>query len=145
MSYKLSVILPKPPIYVILWIYSFIIKNKTMLGKLIIQILTNAVAIYIAGQLVPGFNLQENGFTVLLTAAFVFGLINFFIKPVLKLISAPFVLLTFGLFTILINVAMLYLLDYFVDAVQISGFMAALLATIVISAVNLFIGFFSNK
>lgn len=116
-----------------------------MLGKLIIQILTNAVAIYIAAQLVPGFGLQNDGFVVLLTAGFIFGLINFFIKPVLKLLSAPFVLLTFGLFTILINVAMLYLLDYFVDAVEISGFMAALLATIVISAVNFFIGFFSNK
>jgi putative membrane protein len=115
-----------------------------MLIELIVQILTNAFAIYVAGQLVPGFTVYGDSFWVLVTAGFVFGLINFFIKPVLKLLSLPFILLSLGLFTILINVAMLYLLDYLVDAVSISGFWAAFWATIVISAVNFFIGFFSK-
>jgi putative membrane protein len=110
-----------------------------MLGKLIIRILTNAVAIYIAGQLVPGFIVESNSFYVLITAGFVLGMINFFVKPILKLISFPFILLTLGLFTILINIAMLYLLDYFVDAIQINGFAAAFWATIVISIVNLIV------
>ena len=63
-----------------------------MLTKLIIQILTNAVAIYIATKVVNGFTLAEDSFKVLLTAGFIFGLINFFIKPVLKLISIPLIL-----------------------------------------------------
>ncbi|MFA6897756.1 MAG: phage holin family protein [Patescibacteria group bacterium] len=116
-----------------------------MLSELIISILTNAVAIYVAGQVVPGFVVQENSFWVLATAGFIFGLINFFVKPILKLLSLPAIFLTFGLFTILINVAMLFLLDYFVAAIQIEGFWAAFFAMLVISAVNIFIGFFSKK
>jgi putative membrane protein len=121
------------------------INNKDMLGKLIVQILTNAVAIYIASQIVPGFMVQDNSLMVLVTAGFIFGMINFFIKPVISLLSLPFILITFGLFTMIINIAMLYLLEYFVDAIRIDSFFAAFLATIVISFVNFFIGFFSKN
>jgi putative membrane protein len=116
-----------------------------MLVQLLIQILTNAVALYIASQVVPGFSFADNSFFTLLTAGFIFGMINFFIKPVLKLLTLPAILLSFGLFTILINVAMLYLLDYSVDTVRISSLGAAFWATIVISFVNFFIGFFAKK
>ncbi|MDD3005988.1 MAG: phage holin family protein [Candidatus Pacebacteria bacterium] len=116
-----------------------------MLSALVIGVLTNAVAIYIAGQVVPGFIVLGNDFQTLVTAGFVLGLINFFVKPFLKLLSLPFVLLTFGLFTIVINVAMLFLLDYALLAIQIEGFWAAFWAMLVISAVNIFIGFFSKK
>ncbi len=116
-----------------------------MLAKLIIQILTNAVAIYIAAELVSGFTLQENSFTTLLTAGFVLGMINYFVRPILKLISAPLILFTLGLFTIVINIAMLLLLDHFMAELQISGLWAAFWAMLVISAVNIFIGAFSKK
>lgn len=117
-----------------------------MISKLIIQILSNAVAIYIAAKIVPGFTLsEENGFVSLITAGFILGLINFFIKPILKLVSFPLILFTFGLFTIIINIAMLLLLDYFIPELTISGIAAAFWAMIVISAVNFFIGAFSKK
>jgi len=116
-----------------------------MFSKLIVSILSNAVAIYIAGQIVDGFTVQNNDFLTLVTAGFIFGLINFFVKPLLKIISLPVIFLTFGLFTIIINVAMLFLLDYFVQGIQIEGFWAAFMAMIVISAVNIFIGFFSKN
>ena len=116
-----------------------------MLSQLIIRVLTNALAIYVAANIVPGFHLEEDGLTVLLTAGFILGMINFFIKPILKLLSAPIILLTLGLFTILINIAMLLLLDYFMPAIQIDGYWAAFWAMLVISAVNFFIGFFSKK
>ncbi len=117
-----------------------------MITKLIIQVLTNAIAIYIAAEVVPGFTFSgENSFIALLTAGFIFGLINFFIKPVLKLISLPLILFTFGLFTIVINIAMLLLLDYFIPELTISSLGAAFWGMIVISAVNFFIGAFSRK
>lgn len=116
-----------------------------MLTRLILRILTNAVALYAAAQLVPGFTLSDQSFSALLVAGFVLGLINFLVKPILKLLSFPFVLLTLGLFTIVINIAMLFLLDYALPGVSISGFAAAFWATLCISAVNLFIGFFSKK
>ena len=116
-----------------------------MLTKLIIQILTNAVAIYIAAKIVNGFTLEEDSFKVLLTAGFIFGMINFFIKPVLKLISVPLILFTLGLFTIVINIVMLLLLDYFVPEIIISGIGAAFWGTLVISAVNFFVGGATKK
>jgi putative membrane protein len=116
-----------------------------MITKLIIQILTNAVAIYIAAKIVSGFDLREDSFLTLATAGFIFGLINFFIKPILKLVSAPLILFTFGLFTIIINIAMLLLLDYFVPELTITGLAAAFWGMVVISAVNFFIGAFSKK
>lgn len=116
-----------------------------MIGALVVQILSNAVAIYIASQIVPGFIVQGNDIITFITAGFILGMINFFIKPVLKLISLPVIFFTFGLFTIIINIAMLFLLDYSVDAIQINGFVSAFEAMIVISAVNFFIGFFSNN
>ena len=116
-----------------------------MLSKLIIQILTNAVAIYIAAEIVSGFTLRENSFATLLTAGFILGLINYFIKPILKLISMPLILFTLGLFTIVINIAMLLLLDHFMAKLEISSLWAAFWAMIVISAVNIFIGAFSKK
>ena len=116
-----------------------------MLAKLIIQILTNAVAIYVAAKLVSGFTLQEDSFVTLITAGFILGLINYFIKPILKLISMPLILFTLGLFTIVINIAMLLLLDHFMTELEISGLWAAFWAMLVISAVNIFIGAFSRK
>lgn len=116
-----------------------------MLKKLIIQILTNSVAIYIAAKIVDGFTLQKDSFATLVTIGFIFGLINFFIKPILKLVSAPLILFTFGLFTIVVNIAMLLLLDHFVPELVIDSWSAAFWGMIVISAVNFFIGAFSKK
>lgn len=116
-----------------------------MFSKLIIQVISNALAIYIASQMVSGFILSDSTLITLLTMGFIFGLINFFIKPILKLISAPVIFFTFGLFTIIINIAMLFLLDYFMSTLTITGFWSAFLAMIVISAVNFFISTFSKK
>jgi putative membrane protein len=116
-----------------------------MLTKLIIQILTNAVAIYIAAKVVNGFTLEEDSFKTLLTAGFIFGMINFFIKPILKLISVPLIFFTLGLFTIIINIAMLLLLDYFIPEIIITGIGAAFWGTLVISSVNFFVGGVAKK
>ena len=114
--------------------------------KLIIRILTNALAIFLAVKLVDGITLtDENNLTVLLFAGLILGLINFFVKPILKLISAPLILFTLGLFTIIINIVSLFLLDYLVDELSVSGWIAAFWGVIVISAVNIFINSFSNR
>ena len=122
-----------------------IFNNKNMFAKLIVQILTNAVAIYVAAEIVTGFTLLENSFMTLVTAGFIFGMINFFVRPILNLISAPLILFTLGLFTIVINIAMLLLLDHCMASLEISGLWAAFWAMLVISAVNIFIAAFSKK
>ncbi len=106
-----------------------------MLIKIVSRIIINAIAIYAAVQLVSGINLEITFFNLVL-AGLLLGIINTFIKPVILLLSLPFVLLTFGLFTIIINVALLFLMTFLIPSFEISGFWAGVLGVIIISLVN---------
>ena len=76
--------------------------------RLIIHILSNALGIWAAARLVPGI-IFDGDWKWLILAGAVLGFINFFVKPVVKIISLPLIWLTLGLFTIVINVLMLNL------------------------------------
>jgi putative membrane protein len=71
-----------------------------------------------------------------LIAGLVFTIVNFFVKPVLAILSIPFIIVTFGIFYFLINVLMLYLTHWIVPQFTIATFWWAALAAIIISAVN---------
>jgi len=113
--------------------------------RLIIRILINAVALGAAAFIVPNFDVQGNWFAWLVVAA-IFGLVNAFIRPVIGFFSIPLSCLTLGLFTFIINAAMVLLTAWFADIVGITmtvgdgGFWGnlwtALLASIVISIVS---------
>jgi len=89
-----------------------------------IKILVNGVAISVAAFLLKGISLGPgNGITsgrlvTVLWVAVIFGLVNAVIKPVLKFFSLPFIILTLGLFSLIVNAAMLELTSWF--AVQFS-------------------------
>lgn len=103
--------------------------------NLVIRILVNAVALWVAARLVGGIELAGEFWPVLLVAA-VFGLVNALIKPVVMLLTLPVVVLTLGLFTIVVNALMLMLTAALVDALAVEGFMAALLGSLLISVVS---------
>jgi putative membrane protein len=96
----------------------------------------NAVALWVAARVVDGIELPEEILSVLLVAA-VFGLVNALIKPLVFVLSLPVVLLSLGLFTIVINALMLMLTDWLMDSLTVSGFWAALLGSLLISIVSL--------
>ena len=102
---------------------------------LILKLLINAAALWVAGELVSGIDLDGDFWTILLVAL-VFGLINTFIKPVLKLLSLPVIILSLGLFTIIINAAMLGLTAGITDALSINDFWSAVLGAVIISIVS---------
>ena len=103
----------------------------------IIRIIGNAVALYVAFLIVPDF-LVSGSWGQYLIAGLVLALLNMIVRPVLKVISFPLILLTLGLFTFIINILILWILDYLVSFVTIEGFMALIWATIIVSVVNLF-------
>lgn len=107
--------------------------------KFIGQILTNALAIFIADYLIVGFTF-EGGILMLLIAGLILGLINFLIKPILKLISAPIILLSLGLFLIVINIFLLWLLDYLMPELTIIGLSAYFWGVLTISIINITFG-----
>lgn len=103
--------------------------------NLTIRLFMNAVALWVAAQLVGGIELAGEFWPVLLVAG-VFGLINALIKPFVLLLSFPVVVLTLGLFTVVVNALMLMLTAALVDALQVDGFWPALLGSILISVVS---------
>jgi putative membrane protein len=107
--------------------------------RFIVQILVNALAIFLADYLVPGI-IFEGDILTLFIAGLLLGLINFFIKPILKIISAPLIALTLGLFIIIINITLLWLLEYFVPELTITGFWSYFWGVLIISLVNMFFG-----
>ena len=73
----------------------------------------------------------------LLIAAFVFTLVNVFVKPVVAILSIPFIVVTLGIFYFLINILMLYVTDWIVPDFEISTFWWGALAAIIVSIVNM--------
>ncbi len=107
------------------------------MANFIIRIIGNAVALYVAFLVIPGF-LVSGSWEQYLIAGLMLALLNMIVRPIIKLISFPLILLTLGLFTLIINILMLWILDYLVSFVTIEGFMALIWATIIVSIVNLF-------
>lgn len=80
--------------------------------KLILQIIAGIVAIWLAKEFVPG--IEFTGFLKdLLMAGLLLGLINAFIKPILNLITLPLRIITLGLFGLLINMGIVWVIDIF--------------------------------
>ncbi|MDJ0952647.1 MAG: phage holin family protein [Acidimicrobiia bacterium] len=103
--------------------------------RLILKLLINAAALWVAGEVISGIDLEGDFWTILLVAL-IFGLVNTFIKPVLRLLSFPVIIVTIGLFTLVINAAMLGLTAAISNALSIENFWSALLGAVVISIVS---------
>jgi len=104
----------------------------------IIRILGNSLALYVAYLLVPGFILR-GGPKEYLMAGLLLGLLNIIVKPVLKVVTLPIIILTLGLFILILDAVMLWAVDYIFDFVIIQGVWALAWATIIVGIVNLFI------
>ncbi|MBM4373408.1 MAG: phage holin family protein [Deltaproteobacteria bacterium] len=105
----------------------------------VVRIFVNALALSAAAWLVPGISLS-GGFADVLLVALVFGLVNAILKPLVLLLSLPFLLLTLGLFAFVVNAAMLLLTARLTEHLAVSGFGAALLGSLVISVVSAVLG-----
>ena len=100
----------------------------------IIRTLITAVALWVATAIVPGLQAQDTGTLVL--AAIVLGIVNAIVRPVAVILSIPVTILTFGLFLLVVNAAMLALVAWIVPAFSVSGFWAALFGSLVVSIVS---------
>ncbi len=100
--------------------------------------LTNAVAMLVAERLVSGLHFAS--LLSVLVAAALFTALNMSIKPVLQLAALPLTVLTFGVFALVLNGFMLWLVVWLIPGCTVSGFGAAILASIVISLCNMLIG-----
>lgn len=104
-----------------------------MLG-LLIRFVVSALALGLTSRLVHGFHTE--GLWGLVQAAFVLGLLNALIRPLILLLTLPVNLLTLGLFTFVINAGMLGLTARLVDRFSIDGVKPALLGAVVLAVVS---------
>jgi len=106
----------------------------------VIGILVTAVAMWVAVQVVPGLDFSGDIWKLLLVA-FIFGLINAFIRPILLIFTLPITIMTLGLFLLVINALLLVLTGVISTELDlgftVADFWAALLGSIVISIVGL--------
>ncbi len=99
-------------------------------------LVANALGLWIAFKLIDGFQFT-GGLLEIALAAVVFALINWLMRPAVKLLFGPVILLTLGLFIVVINMGMLWLLDWITPSLVILDLTALFLGTLVIGLVNL--------
>ncbi|MCL4273304.1 MAG: phage holin family protein [Anaerolineales bacterium] len=105
----------------------------------------NAAGLYAAIWIVPGINFIGD-WTGILWIALIFGLLNALVRPLLKFLTCPLIILTLGLFTIVVNTLMLMLTSSVGQslgiAFMVDGFWSALLGSLVISLVSVVLSIF---
>jgi putative membrane protein len=107
----------------------------SQMSKLLVRWICNVIALFIAAWVLSGISYGDQWWTLFIAAA-VFTLVNAWVKPILAVLSIPFIVVTLGLFYFLINVFMLYLTDWVVPDFEIKTFWWAVLAAIIVSIVN---------
>jgi len=107
--------------------------------KFFLRWVINAIALYAAVYLVPGVNLAGNWVSII-WLALIFGLVNAFLRPLLSVLTCPLIILTLGLFTLLINTFLFWLTSVIGQAfnlnLTIQGFWPAFLGGLVVTVVS---------
>ena len=105
------------------------------MSKLLVRWVCNVIALFLAAWILSGISYGDQWWTLFIAAA-VFTLVNAWVKPILTVLSIPFIVVTLGLFYFLINVFMLYLTDWVVPDFEIKTFWWAVLGAIIVSIIN---------
>jgi putative membrane protein len=105
----------------------------------IVRLLVNAAALWVATRLVPGVE-YTGGWLPFFGVALVFGVINAVIRPVAKILTFPLIIVTFGIFALVINGLMLWLTSSLAGALglglHVGGFWPAFWGALVVSLVS---------
>ncbi|BEV03725.1 phage holin family protein [Chryseobacterium gambrini] len=102
--------------------------------NLIIRLLVTAIVAYLLTWILPG--VKFTGFGGAIIFAIVLGLLNLIVKPVLNILGLPLTIITLGLFTLVINAIIILIADYFIDSMEVGGFLWALIFSILLSIVS---------
>lgn len=111
--------------------------------RFIISVLINGLVIFLSAAMLSGIHVP--GYREAVFAALVLGIVNFFIRPVLTILTLPITILTLGLFLLVINGAMVLLADHLLDGFDVDGLLWAILLSLILSVANFFIGDIKKK
>jgi putative membrane protein len=114
---------------------------STIMYGLFTQILASLAGLFAASKFIRGFSFTGDIIELLIAGA-ILGSLNFFLKPILKVILLPFRILTLGLFTFIINIAILWGVDRYLETLTIDGIIPLFWGTLLISALSIILGWF---
>lgn len=107
--------------------------------RFVLRLLINAAALWVAVQIVPGIT-YTGEWLPFLGVALIFGIVNAFIRPIVKLFTLPIIFLTLGLFALVVNGLMLWLTSWLSAALglqfHVEGCLASILGALVVSVVS---------
>lgn len=110
------------------------------MGPLLIRWLVNALALWLAVLVVPGLTFTDPDPVRVLLVAAVFGLVNAVLRPIITMLSCPLVVLTLGLFILVINALMLMVTGWLSDELglgfEVAGFVPALIGGLLVGIVS---------
>jgi putative membrane protein len=106
--------------------------------NIIIRFLLSGVAVMLTAYLLPGAHVQDYWAALLVAVLISFS--NVIIKPILVILTIPITIVTLGLFLLVINAAIILLVDYFVDGFSVDGFWWALAFSLILSVFNSLFG-----
>ncbi len=115
--------------------------------RLIVRWAISIVALFAAAWIVPGIEVEGNAWVVFAAMAVILGLVNAVIRPILKLLTCPLILLTLGLFVLVINGVTLMLASWIAVNVfgvgfRVNGFLPAFFGALVVSVVSVLLSLF---
>jgi putative membrane protein len=110
--------------------------------KLLVRWVIASLALFVAAWLIPGITVDGSGWVIYAVMAVILGLVNAIVRPILKLLTCPLILLTLGLFVLIINGVTLWLAaaianNWFHVAFYVDGFWSAFLGALIVSIVTI--------
>lgn len=114
----------------------------------LLRLVVSAVALWIATQIVPGVS-YHGGVGPFLIAALIFGVVNATLRPITKLLTCPLILVTFGLFALVVNGLMFWLASTLSSSIgidlRVAGFWPAFWGALVVSIVSALLSMFVRQ
>ena len=107
-----------------------------MLRTFALRVLINFLGLWAAAELMTGNIMYQDKLPTLIVAALIFSIVNAVLRPLVVILSLPAIVLTLGLFTLVVNAFMLYLVTKIYPAFQLRSFWTAVVAAIIIWIVN---------
>lgn len=104
--------------------------------KFILRIIANGLGVFAAVYFLPQYISFTGSWIDYLAVGIILAIANMIVRPILKIVSAPLILITLGLFLIIINMIILFGVDYFVEQINISGFMGYFWISIILAIIN---------
>ena len=104
--------------------------------RFILRVLIAAAGLWLAARIIPG--VTADGFTTLIIAGFLLGIVNAVVRPVVTVLTFPLTMLTLGLFLLVVNAAMIGLVAWFLNGFAVNGLWAGVQAAVVTGIVSWF-------